>query len=486
MPLGTRSRPPAAGDDSHRLRMPARLVSRAALVAAVGLALSLAVGCDSGDPPAAPPELPPERVAYPLQPGAAGLFLRDANGDAAFLQGDAAWSMVVNLDREAVDRYFATRAAQGFNAVYVSLVEWAFSNQDPPWRNVYGDDPFVGTVDGYVPDMGRPNEAYWRHVDYVFERAEAEGILVIAFPAYSGWMQGFDGWAYGLENNDEARLRTYGEFLGGRYAGQPNVLWAAGGDWGPTGQYDLRDDYATIVDAIRSRDPEHLWTAHGGQQSGVSAYGYLGLDLNTTYRYPPASVPEAIHDDRREAPGLPVVFFEGHYENERGVTTRELRFQAYNSVLGGATGHFYGNNPVWEFLPGWERALRDPGAEDMVHVGALFRSRPVGRLEPDDAARSVVSDRGDKADGSYVGAARASDGATVIAYVPRDQSVTVALGRLSGAEAQAWCYDPRSGDATDLGRYATEGEASFGGCTGEDWVLVVDDAARGYARPGRR
>ena len=462
---------------------PTTLMMRFVLCLAVVLA-----ACDGGDPqpPKDDPEPAPREIAYPLSVSDNGRYLEDGLGRPVLLHGDAAWSLIANVSLEEAKRYLADRAAKGVNAINVNLIETSFSDQDPPWKNANGDVPFDPLPDTYILDFTTPNEAYWAHVDAVLDAAEEEGILVFAFPAYMGWMQQFDGWSYALDANGVDRMRAYGEFLGQRYADQPNLIWAAGGDWGASGPtYELEDEVTAYVEGIRAYDSVHFWTAHGGQQSGTEAYGFLDLDLNTTYRFPPEEVPDAVQTDVRRTPRIPVVFFEGWYENEYTTTTKQLRYQAYASLLGGAMGQFYGNNPIWEFGAGWEQALNDPGALDMVHVADLFRSRPFHQLVPDDGGTVVTGDRGSLRDGTYVSAARAETGATSVIYVPENRSVNVNLGRAVDAEtAQLWCVNPSTGAVTDRGSVPAQGQYTAQPCTTSDWVLVVDDADIGYGAPG--
>ena len=460
-------------------------------LAALVCAAALLFGCDSNPevvpPPGQPADVPgggfapeigrasivPVPPAYPLR--RQGRAIVDRKGEPVLLHGDAAWSAIVNLRREEMDRYLEDRHRKGFNALYVNLIDWTFSDQDPGWLNPYLDAPFLGTVDGYVMDMSRPNEPYWQLADHFIERAGELGFTVVAFPAYSGWMQGFDGWSFALHVNGLDRLRAYGEFLGARYADHPHIIWSAGGDWGPSGpQWDLRDHYATLADAIRQSGADQLWTGHGGQESGEDVYGYLGLDLNTTYRYPVAEVPEAVYLDYARTPTMPFVFFEGRYENESEGSAQNMRYQAYSGLLGGAFGHFYGNRPMWFFGDGWEDALNDPGALSMVHVGDLARSRALHTLVPDYDAQTVVGDRGSRTAGNWISAARAEDGSTVVAYVPGQRSITVRMSRVAGEEARAWCYSPTTGRAADLGRFATTGRQTFEPCASPDWILVLD------------
>lgn len=446
------------------------------------------VACDSGDPPDIPDPTPePEGIVYPLSVSDDRRYLVDSLDRPVLLHGDAAWSLIANVSLEDAQLYLADRNAKGFNAIYVNLVETAFTNQDPPWKNVYGEVPFDPLPDTHILDFSKPNEAYWAHVDAVLDAAAEAGILVFAFPAYMGWMQQFDGWSYALDANGADRMRAYGEFLGARYVGQPNLIWVAGGDWGPSGpSYELADEVRAWVEGIRSQDDVHLWTGHGGQESGTEAYGYLGLDLNTTYRYPPGQVPEAVRIDVRRTPRMPVVFFEGWYENEYSATTAQLRYQAYTSLLGGAMGNFYGNNPIWEFGDGWKAALNDPGALAMVHVGELLRARPFHQLVPDETGTVVTGNRGSLRDGTYVAAARASTGMTTIVYVPQNRTVAVNLSRAVDAEmARIWCLDPKTGSATDLGTVPAQGSYTASPCATPDWILVVDNAALGLTKPGR-
>ena len=61
------------------------------------------------------------------------------------------------------------------------------------------------------------------------------------------------------------------------------------------------------------------------------------------------------------------------------------------------------------------------------------------------------------------------------------------LSKLSGDALDAWWYDPRTGVAERIsGAFSpADGEHEFT-CPlgGPDWVLVLDDASRGFGAPG--
>jgi hypothetical protein len=73
-------------------------------------------------------------------------------------------------------------------------------------------------------------------------------------------------------------------------------------------------------------------------------------------------------------------------------------------------------------------------------------------------------------------------------YTPLGASIHVALGKISGATVKAWWYDTRTGTASAIGEFSNRGTRIFTPpetpARGNDWVLVLDDAARGFGAPG--
>jgi Putative collagen-binding domain of a collagenase len=71
-------------------------------------------------------------------------------------------------------------------------------------------------------------------------------------------------------------------------------------------------------------------------------------------------------------------------------------------------------------------------------------------------------------------------------YVPQgERTVTIDTSRLSGETLVAWWYSPSTGAAIRTGSFAREGSRTFTTPAGDDWVLVLDDAARSYVAPGK-
>jgi len=84
----------------------------------------------------------------------------------------------------------------------------------------------------------------------------------------------------------------------------------------------------------------------------------------------------------------------------------------------------------------------------------------------------------------YLAAARSADGGTVMAYLPTTRTITIEMGKVSGTLAAAWWFNPRTGQATSGGKFATTGKKQFTPPADGDWVLVLDDAGRNLSAPG--
>ena len=142
-----------------------------------------------------------------------------------------------------------------------------------------------------------------------------------------------------------------------------------------------------------------------------------------------------------------------------------------------------GREPVLGANTPWSEAIDHPGAFQMGHVRRLFESRPWETLEPDQALarRAEPAGRRLRAGGRGEG--------------PLVRLRLLAPGRAGQrrpdpprrSDLTAWWFDPRYGRAyfahTGVGTaiQVFTPPSSGRGC---DWVLVLDDAAKGYPPPG--
>jgi hypothetical protein len=415
--------------------------------------------------------------AYPLSIGPDQRHIVDRDGAAVFFHAEAAWHMIPRLTRPEVVEYLDDRQRKGFNALLISLVV-TDGYPNGPGTTRGGSPPF--RVAG---DFGTPNEVYFAQADWVLNQAHARGFTVFLFPAYLGYECGAEGWCAAMRQSGVEKLRGWGRWVGNRYRDLPNVVWVNAGD-ADAARYGVAELVDAVAEGIREVDAAHLHTGHCARQSsGADCYDRPWLDFNTTYS-DCAETAARLRADYARSPRRPFVYIEGRYEFEKDADPRCLRGQAYQALLGGAGGHFFGSGRIWDFPKGWRKGLDSAGSRSMVHFGRLLRSRRWDLLVPDVDRKLVPAEAG-ATGGPDLAAARTSDGRTVLVYVPHKRTLAVDLRQVSGGSAAAWWFHPASGKARSLGTFPTQGTREFTPPSNADWVLVIDDAAAGLPVPGQ-
>jgi hypothetical protein len=189
---------------------------------------------------------------------------------------------------------------------------------------------------------------------------------------------------------------------------------------------------------------------------------------------------------------MPFFLIEGVYENMHGADERLLRTQAYQAWLCGATGHVFGNDPIWHFdMPGypprpamtWREALGSRGAQSMTHLRNLLAATPWWKLKP-DVTNAVVTDGLGPAEDRAV-AASSTDRSFALVYLPSSRAITVDLGQLAGPQVAAHWYDPADGrfarvsgspfPATGSRRLQPTPDPNSSGF--DDWVLILESSS---------
>ncbi len=401
-------------------------------------------------------------------------YLIDSHDTPFLLQGDAAWSLIANMTSENAEIYMRNRRAKGFNAILVNLIEHKFARNAP--KDLYGEAPFPD-----MHDFSVQNEKYFAHADWVIRKAAENGLVVLLAPVYLGYVGKDEGFYDEVMANGAEKCLAYGRFLGRRYGSFDNVIWVMGGDRDPGA---ARENVDMVAYGIRESDRRHLMTAHCNSESApAEQYPGTWLQVSTSYAY------EIVHLrlswDYERKPAMPLFLIESIYEGEHNSTELQVRRQAYWAVLCGEFGHVMGNCPIWLFDPGWQAAMDKPGSVAMMHWGRLFRSRPWYNLTPDVDHKVVTAGLGEFWGLDYLTAAAASDGSTVMAYLPSERTVSVDLSRMPKGHANAWWFDPRLGTASFAGSYPTDGLRQLAPPSPGDWVLVLDDASAHLRAPGQ-
>jgi len=428
-----------------------------------------------------------------------GRYLQYEDGRPFFYLGDTAWELFHRLDREEARLYLEDRAEKGFTVIQ-AVVLAQLGGLDVP--NPYGDLPLIDK------GPGRPNEDYFRHVDFIVDQAEELGLWVGMLPTWgSYWKQ---------ERREEPPIftaenaRAYGRFLGGRYREKP-VIWILGGDQNIENEAE-REVINAMAAGIEQGD--------GG--AGLMTYHPRGPGLSSDYfhhaEWLDFNMYQSSHGARDHDNGLfaerdralrprkptldgepryemiPVGFYFGDISLYERFGAYDVRQAAYWSLLAGACGHTYGHNSVWQMwspeheaviganIP-WQEALDHPGAFQMGWVRRLFESRPFHKLRPDAA---LIVD-GPETGGAKIRAARAGDGSFAFIYSPRGERFTVDKSRIEAQRVKEIWYDPRYGVAyhthtTDNSGYQTYTPPASG--PGNDWILILEDASAGFPLPG--
>jgi hypothetical protein len=198
--------------------------------------------------------------AYPLKVSANGRYLVDQNNTPFLIVGDTPQGLMGQLTEAQAESYFADRQAHGFNTM--GWIDVACAGHDFP-NNAQGATPdgirpFTGYVSGGTDythyDLTKPNEAYFTRLDHIVTLAAKHGIWVFIDPIEA------IGWLATLRNNDLTAAYAYGQYLGRRYKGFPNIAWLNGNDFNTW--KDLHDDalVQAVAKGIKSEDPGHLQT----------------------------------------------------------------------------------------------------------------------------------------------------------------------------------------------------------------------------------
>lgn len=443
---------------------------------------------------------------FPLKLSENHRYLVDQDDRPFLIVGDSPQGLMGRLSPEEVDKYFADRQAHGFNTA--GWIDVACAGKDFP------DNTNAATYDGIVPftgylaggrdfthyDLSKPNEAYFKRLDYAVESAARHGIFVFIDPAET------IGWLDTLRNNGLDASYAYGQYLGRRYGGDKNVGWISGNDF-QRWRFPADDALAlAVAKGIHSVAPQQLQTVEINYNTSSSlddkAWAPI-VSLNSTYTYA-ATYIQMLHG-YNQTPVVPVYLVEGHYDLEAVGTPYDygtpevLRRQEYWTMLSGGTGQFYGSRYTWSLTPGWDFYLDTLGVTQMEIWKKFFLSLPWQDLIPDQQHTILTAGYGtfgsdeihlDKegldasytlrvSQSDYATTARTQDGAVAVIYLPTARTVTVDMSHMSGPTSAEW-FDPTDGKRTALsgGPFSNSGSREFtppkqNHARDEDWVLLL-------------
>ena len=419
-----------------------------------------------------------------------GRFLVHENGKPFFWLGDTAWELFHRLNREDAEKYLQNRASKGFTLIQaVALAE--MDGLHTP--NAYGARPLEND------DPTRPNEAYFKHVDFIIDQAAELGLYIGLLPTWGDKLFK-DRWGTGPEIFNTDNAKTYGRWIGDRYKDRKNVVWILGGDRNPRHDADadvwramaagILEGVGDPLKALLTFHPQPNDLADGGSSKWFHREPWLDFNMFQTGHCRDNNVWERIEVAYNRLPTKPVLDGETIYEDhpvcfnarDLGISSAyDVRKNAYLDVFAGACGHTYGCHDIWQmYAPGrepvngphfyWYDALDLPGATQMQHLRRLIESRPMLDRAPDPGAvthpgcnsERIVATRGK----NYL-----------FVYSAQGKSFELQMGRIAGERVTAAWYDPQTGKSLPAGQYANAGLCTFtppASGYGRDWVLVLD------------
>jgi hypothetical protein len=464
-------------------------VVRSPVLALAGGSLLFAVLCSAnptlGGPSDEGPRPSVKGLKLRISPN--GRYFVDPEGKPFFYLGDTAWLLFQRLNHEEVDEYLKDRAGKGFTVIQAYVLRGLGARHPDGATSLIGATPLIGR------DPSHPNEAFFRNVDYVVNRANELG-LVMALVVTKSWHDN----KHPERVFDVTNAYTFGKFLAQRYKDNA-VLWYIGGDSVPGSD---REVWVAMAKGLKDGSSgSQLVSYHGSGHTSSSTWFHNDdwLDFNSiqsghgwaakTYAF--------VSQDYGLSPPKPTVDMEPPYENHpTGPTTpridsHQVRKGAYWAMLAGAAGHGYGALDLFHlykegdgpfprngFQP-WRTAIAYEGSRQVGFLRRLFELRPWYQLVPDQSVIASGQEEGE----DHVQAARAKDGGFLIAYLPHGHSVGIHMDRIAGKNVQARWYDPRTGTWREIGEYGNTGVRQFvAPSQGDqnDWVLVLDDAEKNY------
>jgi len=433
------------------------------------------------------------QVAFPLKISSNNRYLVDQNGSPFLINDVSSWGLgaAIPTIEEVCEYLDSVKTKAGCNAVMLGVTSGCeinvTRNNNPCWGNVC---PFKSGT-----DFSTPNDVYFNHVADIIDSAKVRNMLVILGVSYLGYDPG-DGWQDEIVNNGPEKCRYFGRYLGGKFKNKTNIIWFAGGDYDPmeTGEA-LRKNHLEELLGVKDSIPNSLWMAHwhgstdGGHPDGTWATDETAfapyMDINsyyawtyiTTYKYD-------IKYYNKMFNGKPKVSYhmDMAYENEGNGSPLQLRSRAYWSLCCGMAGSSICHEKWWPFVD-WKLYMNTPATNENKRWYKFATSRPWYKLVPDTAHVVMTAGVGEFGSADYTCAARASDGGTIIAYLPSSHKVTINMTKVSGTEAKAWWYNPSNGNNVMIGVYKTVGFQDFTSPEG-DWVLVIDDKSLNLSAPG--
>lgn len=419
-----------------------------------------------------------QNPSFPLKYSNNKRYFTDQNGTPFLYNADTGWQLFIKLTTEEAREYLIVRKKQGFNTIQTQLAMWLNTN------NRYGKYIFDGNH-----DFSRPNEDFHNHVLKVIHIADSLGLLITMSQPWIGCCQEAFGGRTDkpVKINGPEKNRSYGRYLGKKFASCKNLFWIVGGDSDP--KDDLIEIEAFAEGLEETAVPHQLLTYHANTtHSSTDIFQHakwLGFSMVYTYwkdkpvdwfiREQMPEVYEVSLKEYNKSTIMPFVLGEAQYEgisgNDAG-TCDIIRRQFYWTILSGGCGHAYGSQ-IWNFPDNWREILKWPGAQQIQYAYNFFNTIKWWQLIPDQKHNFIIQGYGSFSKTDYVTAALSGDKKQAALYMYKKSIILADLQQLTGNKIAVQWYNPRNGKYIMEGIFAP-GKIHFNSPTDEDWVLLFN------------
>ncbi len=300
-----------------------------------------------------------ETFAQNLKVSENNRFLVNDDGTPFFWLGDTAWELFIRLNKKDTELYLKNRKEKSFSVIQC-VITGTGNSGDLNTPNSEGNTVFIDK------DPTKPNEDFFKHVDWVIDKADELGLHLAVLPVWASMVVG-DNPVF-----DKASAYNYGLFLGNRYKNKTNIIWVLGGDKPAEGYEQV---WESMVKGIKAGGSNQLMTYHYHIQDE-----YVSSDPWQSTKWLSFNMVESGHmtayddnyrlitEDYNKIPTKPVLDGELMYEGitvgfcstNGKATTHMVRVEVYWSVFAGAFGFTYGQNSVWQFYNNEKNGRGEP------------------------------------------------------------------------------------------------------------------------------
>lgn len=433
---------------------------------------------------------------------------------------DTVWTMPQRMKWDDADYFMQERKKQGFTVLQIVALD---PERDLLMRSPAGDMALIDM------DLTKPNENYFRYLDYLLDKAEEYGFYVLLLPVWGQLVVG-DDWSGGVFDKyvTEENAFGFGEWIGHRYKDRNNIFWCLGGDRQPIHKgVDYRPVWKQMAEGLA----QGVLGVHLSADQQDSRWQDLYITYHachemetgecSTFSYWDADTPWVSFTMLQSGHGTTVKNYqivEKEYGRERVLPVWDgepayeamptswppgpdmtfhgsdiVRKRAYWSLFAGAFGYTYGHSNIWCMVSqrekniisrtDWFEALHSEGSESVKILRDFMEATDICAACPAQSILPVENDGSELL--SHVQASVARAGDRYYMYFPSKTSTRLAL--VPGTYNQYWfnpadgkCYDDDNqlADQPKQVMVTASGiEILPPGAQEQDWVLVMSKAA---------